>query len=134
MTCSSKYGYDPDSKNIEEDRLADGEKEWRSCIYEGINNLILPNTTIPEEYKELIAEDKRMTDAIEKGEMTRSDRKTRLLKLLENIRTLEEKEKAKRVLEMEKAMKQLDWQRQQLDSISRMSESRRIDILQSIAR
>lgn len=87
-SCSERIGYDPDAP-IGEMTLAEDERPWRACVYEVIEEKILPTTRIPDRYKALIAEDKAMTDAIQEGLLTRSQRRSRLQQLANEISAAE---------------------------------------------
>jgi len=102
--CTEKYGYNPKNvSGIGERELAQNERPWRSCVYEGIRTLVIPNTTISQAYLDLIAEDRKLTDAIEKGEITRSQRKKRITYVVNQIKLMEEKERAKQVAELKRS-------------------------------
>ena len=77
--CSARHGYDDDrAGDLGPHELGEGERAWRQCVYEGIERLVVPATRIPGAYRKIVAEDRRMTDAIERGEMTRAERRARL--------------------------------------------------------
>lgn len=84
--CSYKTGYDEDDlPGIGENELAPGEREWRECVYQGIRRLVVPVSRIPDKIYLLIARDKRLTNAIERGEATRSERRKETDKLLAEL-------------------------------------------------
>jgi hypothetical protein len=89
--CSSQHGFDPQSpQQPPQDRLAKGELDWRACAYQGIENIMIPNSTVPGLFQQLIREDKAMTARIAGGELKRSERKARVLAILEDIRSRED--------------------------------------------
>lgn len=133
--CTSAYGYDPDTvEGIGPYQLAKGEREWRSCVYKGIESIIIPSTLIPDVYLNLIAEDKKMTDAIEKGEMTRSQRKERLQRSVEEIKLLEDEARARQFIELNRKMRDLEFQRQQMEIRDNISRSRQEQLLNTMTR
>jgi hypothetical protein len=94
--CTKSYGYDPDAgSKLGANVLGPGEREWRGCVYQGIEKYLIPRTLSPDVYRRAIAEDRKMTEAIAKGEMTRAQRQTRVQQLLEEIDRVEEANRAK---------------------------------------
>jgi hypothetical protein len=77
-TCTNQHGFDPGSAlGTDELKLAAGEKEWRKCVYAEIRTELMPRSSVPEQYEKIIAQDIRFTQAIEAGEMTRTERSQR---------------------------------------------------------
>jgi hypothetical protein len=87
--CKKIHGYDPDKLSVAEHQLAPNERKARSCVYEAIQSLLIPNTKIPEKYEKLILTDKILTDSVEKGIVTRDQRKRKIEELLAEIESLE---------------------------------------------
>lgn len=77
--CQRDSGYQPLAES--EAKLGPGEQAYRDCLYRGMEELVLPAIT-PEEvrgwYRDLIAEDRRLTEAVAAGRMTRGERQVRL--------------------------------------------------------
>jgi len=74
--CTEVHGYDPeDVSGLGERELGPHEKEWRECLYEGIRTLIVPRSPVPHLYAEFIEQDRKMTEGIQKGAITRTHRK-----------------------------------------------------------
>lgn len=89
--CSERSGFDPAEVAVAaETALAPGEREWRTCAYEALRVHALANPEMKGRYERLIAEDMRMTDAIEAGAMTRSQRRAQLETLVAEIRAAED--------------------------------------------
>ena len=94
--CTKRYGYDPDTgSKLGANVLGSGEREWRGCVYQGIEKYLIPRTLSPDAYRRAIAEDRKMTEAIAKGEMTRAQRQARVEQMLEEIDRVEEANRAK---------------------------------------
>jgi hypothetical protein len=94
--CTKAYGYDPDAgAKLPANILGSGEREWRRCVYKGIEMYLIPTSATPEIYRQAIAEDRNMTEAIVKGEMTRAERQTRVRQMLEEINRVEEANRTK---------------------------------------
>ena len=94
--CTARYGYNPEtSSGIGAYALGAGEREWRECVYEAVEKFLIPKTQSPELYRNAIAEDRRMTAAVASGKMTRSERRERMQKLIEEITRIEEFNRAK---------------------------------------
>ena len=87
--CSSETGFSRSGWGLPEDALADGERAWRACAYAAIETLVIPRTRIPDAYRRLITEDRILTDLIEQGKVTRSQRRTRLDKLVAELERAE---------------------------------------------
>ncbi len=83
--CSARHDTDPRTATVGENELAPREREWRACAYEGIRAILVPASAVPEVYDELIAEDEALTDQVEAGEITRTERRARLDQLREEI-------------------------------------------------
>lgn len=92
-SCAKRIGYDPDAP-IDETSLGENERPWRACVYEVIEDKIFPTTRIPDRYRMLIAEDQAMTDAIQEGLLMRSQRRSRLQQLADEISAAEAAEMA----------------------------------------
>ena len=77
--CTEKTAYVP--LDDSERRLAPNELAYRQCIYQGIEAIVLPAIpfdSVRRSYAQLIAEDKRLTDEVAAGRMTRGDRQAQL--------------------------------------------------------
>ena len=103
--CTRRYGYDPAAgAKLQSNVLGSGEREWRSCVYQGIEKYLIPRTQSPEVYHRAIAEDRKMTEAIARGDLTRAERGTRIEQMLAEIDRIEAANRAKQEserLEME---------------------------------
>lgn len=89
--CGKRYGYDPKA----DCKLAPGEREWRECVYQGIEEYLIPVTLTPDVYQRAIAEDRKMTEALAQGEITRAQRHARVQQMLEEIDRTEEANQSK---------------------------------------
>lgn len=87
-SCSERFDYNPDAA-IGETSLGKNERAWRACVYKIIEEKIIPKTRVPDMYKSLIAEDRAMTNAIQDGRLTRSQRRSRLEQLANEISAAE---------------------------------------------
>ena len=88
--CTRRYGYDPEAgSKLGSNVLGQGEREWRDCVYQGIEKYVIPRTLSSDAYRQAIAEDRKMTEAIAKGDMTRAQRQARLTQMLEKIDRIE---------------------------------------------
>jgi hypothetical protein len=89
--CTKRYGYDPEvASELGANVLPPGEREWRECVYQGIEKYLLPKTFSPDAYRRAIAEDRKLTEAVARGEITRAQRQARIHQLLEEIEQAEE--------------------------------------------
>jgi hypothetical protein len=87
--CTQSVGSDSRTAAVGETELAPGEQEWRACAYEGLRSIMMPASTNPGLYTQLITEDQAMTDKIAAGTMTRSARQARLDQLRAEIESRE---------------------------------------------
>lgn len=118
--CTKRYGYDPDAgAKLGANVLGPGEREWRGCVYQGIEKYLIPRTLSPDVYRRAIADDRRMTEAIAKGEMTRAQRQSSVQQILEEIDRVEEANRAKHEVDrLEMEMRQ-DMRRRSLSPLVR---------------
>ena len=118
--CTKRYGYDPEAgSKLGSNVLGPGEREWRGCVYQGIEKYLIPRTLSPDIYRRAIAEDRKMTEAIAKGEMTRAQRQARVQQILEEIDRVEEGNRAKHEVDrLEMEMRQ-DMRRRSLSPLVR---------------
>lgn len=94
--CTKRYGYDPEAASkLGPNVLGPGEREWRQCVYQGIEKYLIPKTLSPDVYRRAVAEDRKMTEAVANGEMTRAQRQARVQQLLEEINRIEEENRNK---------------------------------------
>jgi hypothetical protein len=118
--CTKRYGYDPDAgSKLGSNVLGPGEQEWRDCVYQGIEKYLIPRTLSPDLYRRAIADDRKMTEAIAKGEMTRAQRQARVQQMLEEIDRVEDANRAKQEVDrLEMEMRQ-DMRRRSLSPLLR---------------
>lgn len=94
--CTASHGYDPEAaSDLGPYVLGTGEREWRECVYRGLEKFLIPNTLSPEAYRKAIAEDREMTASVAGGTMTRTQRRARVEVLLEEIERIEEQNRVK---------------------------------------
>ena len=88
--CSTAAGFDPRSApNLSETSLVAGEAEWLNCAYSGVESIMIPNTDFPNLYRQLIAESKSLSSLMDKGEVTRTQRRNRMDALIAEIESKE---------------------------------------------
>lgn len=84
--CTAQHGFDPDATaGVGERELAPNEREWRACAYSGVETILIPDSSVPDAYRRLIAEDRVLTDAVGAGTMTRQQRRERIEQLFAGI-------------------------------------------------
>ena len=109
--CTQRHGYNPEATaDLGPHALGSGEREWRECVYQGVEKYLIRNTLTPEVYRKAIAEDREMTEKVAAGRMTRAERRARIEALLKEIDGHEEVNK----VELERRMRDLDRQMQEL--------------------
>jgi hypothetical protein len=91
--CTHSFGYDPQKAgDIPENQLAPRELEWRQCGYDAVRKYSQFQPALTGRYEQLINEDISMTNAIQSGAMTRTQRRVRLDALIEQIKAAEEEQ------------------------------------------
>jgi len=81
-SCSERYPYDPNDPSLPERALGPNELEWRQCAYEAAREYSAVNTSLALDFATLIDEDQKLTQALAAGEITRSERRSRLQPLI----------------------------------------------------
>jgi hypothetical protein len=82
--CSQKHGYTPSqSDTLGPNQLGAGEREWRGCVYRGIETIVIPKAREPENFRTLISTDQRLTNDIAAGTATRAQRRQRIEAVLD---------------------------------------------------
>ena len=76
------------------------EREFLKCVYAGIEEKIIPKAMLPNDYKALIENHKKMTNSVEKGGMTRQERKAQTEELLRKIKANEVAETERRIQDL----------------------------------
>ena len=89
--CTNLHGYDPDKTDGPGvHRVGPTERKWRSCVYFGIEAFIIPATVVPKLFRRLIEKDRMLTNQVERGKISRRERKAEIKKILELIKREEE--------------------------------------------
>ena len=111
--CSKTFNFDPrEIKNVRENELAPGEIPWRDCVYRGVEKFVIPETALPTDYRQIVAEDRIMTNKIAGGELTRTERRNRLEVLIQSVRAKEEhhlQEQRKKAQGIQDTAKRQQW-------------------------
>lgn len=113
--CTRAHGYDPAAATaIPAHELGAGERAWRACVYEAIGVTLMKHSAAPGMYQQLIDFDRRMTDEVEQGKLTRLERRQRLEDHVRNIKLSEElNESIATAQEHERIRRDLERMRQQ---------------------
>ena len=119
--CTARTGYDPDAAALPERALAPAERAWRDCARQSILATIVPRSSVPELYRGLIADDERMTAALDAGTMTRSERRLRLETSIETIRAAETRAYENRQAKLMQDMQTQASQQRRQDDIYRIT-------------
>jgi hypothetical protein len=89
--CTQTFGYDPNKvTGVAENQLAPHELQWRQCGYDAVRKYSHFQPALTGQYEQLINEDITMTNAVQSGPMTRTQRRQRLEALVEQIKRAEE--------------------------------------------
>jgi hypothetical protein len=93
VKCTQTFGYDPRNiVGVAENQLAPHELEWRQCGYDSLRKYAQNQPTLMGRYEQLINEDISMTQAIQSGTMTRSQRRQRIETLVAQIKDAEQQQ------------------------------------------
>jgi len=99
--CSKAHEYNPaQSEELGANQLGTNEREFLKCVYAGIEERIIPKAMLPDDYRVLIESHKKMTNSIEKGGMTREERKAQTEELLRKVKTNEVAETERRIQDL----------------------------------
>jgi hypothetical protein len=88
--CSETIDYDPAKIKVAENKIAPNELKWRQCAYDAIHAYAKSHPELRDMYESLVAEDIAMTTAIQQENFTRTDRRQRIDRLLDQITTVEQ--------------------------------------------
>ena len=105
--CTLKHGYDPNAAGLPENALAPNELPWRQCAYDAAHKYGQAHPAVSDRYEQLITEDLQMTTAIQQGTMTRSQRRTRVEQLIEQIKSAEDAQIQAATSDQERQQQQL---------------------------
>lgn len=87
--CTAQHGYQPFATGLPENALVPGELEWRQCAYTAARNYARINSGMRLSYELLIHDDRTMTEQIQAGTLTRSQRRAAIEARLADIREQE---------------------------------------------
>ena len=88
--CTETYDVEPRKlSGIGENELAVGEREWLECAYQGIESIMIPGSSVPDMYRQLISDSRSMTDLVEQGRLTRTKRGDVLQVAIDEIESAE---------------------------------------------
>jgi hypothetical protein len=88
--CTELYGYAPSlGAALGPHELGRGERDWRDCAYHVVRKTLQPGSNAPKAYELAIREDREMTDAVARGDLTRAERRRRLDALFDSLRATE---------------------------------------------
>lgn len=94
--CSARHGYTAEEgSKLGPYVLGANERGWRECVYQGIEQFLVPSSLTPEIYRRAIAEDRKLTDSVAAGRMTRAERAARVREMLTDIERTEKANDAK---------------------------------------
>ena len=105
--CTNRYGYDPNNVDaLAPYELGKNETKWRSCAYEGIENYLIPQSSIATQYRLLIAEDREMTAQVQQKSLTRAARNATLDKRIALIEKQERRQAEKSAAALQRYLRQ----------------------------
>ncbi len=88
--CTQTFGLDPRKESgLSENDLAPNERDWLDCAYKGIERIMIPNSDFPGMYRDFIAEAQSIVNLMDRGEVTRTQRRDRLQTLITQIENAE---------------------------------------------
>lgn len=90
VRCTELYAYSPSlGAKLGPHELGKGERDWRDCAYHVVRKTLMPGSNAPKAYELAIREDREMTAAVARGELSRDERRRRLDALFESLRATE---------------------------------------------
>ena len=100
--CSKAHNYDPAAMDgkLGANELGKNERKFLECVYNGIEKNVMPKALMPADYDYLIRQHRQLTDAVEKGETTRQQRRTRTQDLLSKVKANEMAETERRIQDL----------------------------------
>ena len=100
--CSAAHDYDPAAMDgkLGPNELGKNERPFLECVYSGIEKNVMPKAMMPPDYDYLIRQHKQFTDAVEKGEITRQQRRDRTRDLLNKVKQNEIAEAERRIQDL----------------------------------
>jgi hypothetical protein len=106
--CTNSFGYDPRNlSGVTENQLAPSELQWRQCAYDAVRRYGHSHPELTGQYEQLINEDITMTNAIQSGAMTRSQRRQRIEELVGQIKNAEESQARAAAMQQEEEMERV---------------------------
>lgn len=131
--CTERLAYNPENTaSLGPHELGTGEREWRECVYEGVEKYLIPNTMSPEAYRKAIAEDREMTANVEAAKVTRAQRRARVEKIIGELEALEKKNQAKLEQQIKTTTGLMKNEMQRQQDLMRMQDTR--SMMRSLAR
>ncbi|HIF52148.1 MAG TPA: hypothetical protein EYQ42_11590 [Thiotrichaceae bacterium] len=101
--CTTESDYDPNNTKISDKyTLAKGERAFLDCAYTGIEKNIIPESYIPNQYKDLIKSHRKWTNEVEKKLLTRSERRSRTLIVIGRLEKLDSQQKDLMIEQMQR--------------------------------
>ena len=85
LICTETVGYDPAKVKVAENKIAPNELKWRQCAYNVIRDYATFHPELQGMIESLVTEDIAMTTEIQQGNFTRTERRQRLDRLLDQI-------------------------------------------------
>ena len=133
--CTQQHGYDPDANaSVGQHQIAPGEANWRKCAYDGIRNIMIPDNPAAGGYKYLIAFDRTLTQEIQRGKITRAERKDRLQKAIDEALAKDRAAQSTESNEQEKSSSEADIQAARKEALRRRDEQAKMRQIQSLMR
>ena len=102
--CTAKTDYDPNKPEVTDDyTLAKGEREFLDCAYVGIEKNIIPESYIPNQYKDLVKSHRKWTNEVENKSLSRTERRSRTLTVIGILKNNDEQQKKLFIQKMEQS-------------------------------
>lgn len=84
--CKKEHNYDPDkASGLRENQLAPMERAWQACVYAAVRKYLIPASASPALYDSAIKTSRQLTDGIENGTVTRSQRQVKMKEIVDQI-------------------------------------------------
>ena len=106
--CTQTFGYDPNNvAGVAENQLAPNELQWRQCGYDAVRKYARYQPALMAQHEQLINDDMTMTNAVQAGTMTRSQRRQRIETMIAQIKSAEENQPQATEIEQQQQSEQV---------------------------
>lgn len=89
VECGKIHKYDPNTTKLAQNTLGPTERAWQQCVYAAVEKYLIPASKSPDLYRGAIATSRNLTNGIEKGTITRDQRRKKMDEVISKIESVE---------------------------------------------